>query len=215
VGKGNVIRCLKLLIKGVEGKVYLTGTEPAKAIVKFSVQVGKNETTMKWLTLASNYTLLEMRKHINREFNLGIQDYELFFANYDVRLAPESEEDYAISQIEESRDREKVDIIIQNLSSSPYPGLLAVQKFKAQLANNWDIAEILFELLQSANEVYFEDIWEVLKLLPQNKVIKSQIEKLSTDGTEDSWNRILHFNCSRKLLYCLQIVETIIAEYNK
>lgn len=76
------------------------------------MQIGKNETTIKHLVLPSNYTLLEMRKHINKEFNLGIQDYELFFANYDVKLSPESEEDYAISQIEEAREREKVDIMI-------------------------------------------------------------------------------------------------------
>ena len=67
--------------------------------MKFSVQQGKNEASIKQMQLPSNMTLLEMRKHINREFNLGIQDYEFFFANYDVKLAPESEEDYSISLV--------------------------------------------------------------------------------------------------------------------
>jgi len=82
---------------GVEGKQFLTGTEAVKSVVKFTVQEGKKENTLKTMTLPSNLTLLEMRKHINKEFNLGIQDYELFFSNYDVKLAPESEEDYAVS----------------------------------------------------------------------------------------------------------------------
>lgn len=38
-----------------------------------------------------------MRQHISREFQLGVQDYELFFQNYEVKLAPESEEDYSVS----------------------------------------------------------------------------------------------------------------------
>ena len=63
-----------------------SGIEPTKAMVKFSVQIGKNDTTLKQLSLPSNYTLLQMRKHINKEFNLGIQDYDLFFANFEVKL---------------------------------------------------------------------------------------------------------------------------------
>lgn len=164
--------------------------------------------------MASNCTLLNMRQQINKEFNLGVQDYELFFQNYDMKLAPESEEDYSVAQIEEARERDKIDIVVQNISSSPYPGFLAIQKFKAYVANNWDIAELLFELLQSASEVYFDDIWEVLTLLPENKVIRQQLEKLQIEGTQEQWNKILHFSCPRKLLYCLQVVENIQKEYN-
>lgn len=57
----------------------MNGTEAVKGMVKFTVQIGKNEATLKHLSLPSNSTLLIMRQLINKEFNLGNPDYELFF----------------------------------------------------------------------------------------------------------------------------------------
>lgn len=33
--KGNVVRCLKQLMQGVEGKTYVSGAEPSKNMVVF------------------------------------------------------------------------------------------------------------------------------------------------------------------------------------
>lgn len=89
----------------------------------------------------------------------------MYFQNFDIKLSQENEEDYTISQIEDARDREKTDIVLQSISSSTNPHFLSVSKFKAALANNSDIAEKLFELLQ-AQEDNQDDVWEVLTLLP-------------------------------------------------
>jgi len=37
-----------------------------------------------------------MRRIISKEYALGVQDFELYFSNYDVKLSVESEEDYSI-----------------------------------------------------------------------------------------------------------------------
>jgi hypothetical protein len=52
--------------------------------------------------------------------------------------------------MEDTRDRDKTDLIIQNLSNSAHPLYQSVNKFKLNLANNSEIAEILFDLLQTA-----------------------------------------------------------------
>lgn len=54
-----------------------------------------------------------MRRIICKEYALGVQDFELYFSNYDVKLSVESEEDYSIQQIEEAPNkRDKTDVII-------------------------------------------------------------------------------------------------------
>ncbi len=73
--KGNVIRCLKGLLSKIDGKKYYIGNEPAKTLVKFTVQLGKDEKSVKTLQLPSNLTLLEMRRILGKEFNIGQQDF--------------------------------------------------------------------------------------------------------------------------------------------
>ena len=58
--------------------------------------MAKDEKTLRTLSLPSNLTFLEMRRIICKEYALGVQDFELYFSNYDVKLSVESEEDYSI-----------------------------------------------------------------------------------------------------------------------
>lgn len=60
--------------------------------------------------------------------------------------------------------REKPDIMIVNISQNPHPLAASVNKFKALLSANTEISEILFELLEN-----YEDIWEVLTIMPTNR----------------------------------------------
>ncbi len=68
--------------------------------------------------------------------------------------------------------------------------------------------DLLFELLGSTNTKVVNDIWELLSFLPVNRNLKGLLEKLNIDS-EEAWNKILDISCTRKLLYCLQIVNDL------
>jgi hypothetical protein len=68
--------------------------------------------------------------------------------------------------------------------------------------------DLLFELLGSNNPKIVNDIWELLSFLPTNKNLKGILERLPIDS-EEAWNKILDISCTRKLLYCLQIVNEL------
>ena len=68
--------------------------------------------------------------------------------------------------------------------------------------------DTLFDLLASENSKIVNDIWEILNSLPFNKSLRSTFEKLAVE-TEEEWFKILDFSCSRKLLYCLKIMEEL------
>ncbi|CAD8115825.1 unnamed protein product [Paramecium sonneborni] len=203
----NVIKCLRDLVTGIEGKQYSNTSGPAFTQTKFQVQIGKDEKTLKEVSLPSNCTLLAVRKHLGELFNLNQQDYDMFLANHDMRINQDNEEDLTISLFEESKSRDKPDIILQNISQNMNSIFLSIRKFKANLSSNTELSEILFDLLQSEN---YEDIWQVLTLMPQNKQIKDRLDKGGSD--EEQWSKILYFNCNKKLLYCLQIYETMIQQ---
>ncbi|CAD8174555.1 unnamed protein product [Paramecium pentaurelia] len=203
----NVIKCLKDLVTGIEGKQYFNTSSPAITFTKFQVQIGKDDKTLKEVSLPSNSTLLAVRKHLNQLYNFNQQDFDMFLANHDMKVNQDNEEDLTISLFEESKSRDKPDIILQNISQNMNSLCLSIRKFKANLSSNTELSEILFDLLQSEN---YEDIWEVLTLMPQNKQIKDRLDKGGSD--EDSWSKILYFNCNKKLLYCLQIYETMIQQ---
>ena len=68
--------------------------------------------------------------------------------------------------------------------------------------------DVLFELLGSTNQKIVNDIWELFSFLPVNRNLKNILEKLPIES-EESWFKILDISCTRKLLYCLQIVNEL------
>ncbi len=70
--------------------------------------------------------------------------------------------------------------------------------------------DLLFDLLASDNPKIVRDIWELLSFLPVNTSVRQKIEKLTYEN--DNWSKVLDTSCSRKLLYCLQVLEEIYKE---
>lgn len=61
----------------------------------------------------------------------------------------------------------------------------AKDKFKLQMANSPKFTDTLFELLSNTNVILVEEVWQILRSLPLNKNLRTQIEKMSNiDATE-------------------------------
>lgn len=53
------------------------------------------------------------------------------------------------------------------------------------MANNPKFTDTLFELLSNTNVTLVDEVWQILKSLPLNKNLRTQIEKLSNiDGSQ-------------------------------
>ena len=71
----------------------------------------------------------------------------MFLANHDMKINQDNEEDLIVSMFEESKSRDKPDIILQNISQNMNSLCLSIRKFKATLSSNTELSEILFDLL--------------------------------------------------------------------
>lgn len=92
-------------------------------------------------------------------------------------------------------DNMKENIINLNLTKTNKEIWLNKEKFKVQLANNQKFSDLLIELLSNSNENMVEDVWQILKMLPFNKNLKTQIEKFANiDNSEVNYFKKISLN---------------------
>ncbi len=78
------------------------------------------------------------------------------------------------------------------------------------LASHNQYFQQLFEALSADNSEVVSQVWALLQRLPTNPTLKHELVSLEVVQTpEPDWNRLLDSRSVYKLLYSLQIIESL------